>query len=230
MRTALGRIRQVQLDHWGQAGAWIACSPASIPAPGQYLIGRTLDDRDTVLGTPLFTAGLDDEGFLAAYPIPTTWDPGTSLELRGPLGRGLRMPDRALHLALVALGQTPARLLPFAAQALNRSETTVALFTDASLPWLPAALEVQPVQNVPEALAWADFLAVDIPLLSLTGLRHVLGLGAGDRLPCPGELLVETPMPCGGLADCSACAVPGRRGWKLACKDGPVFDINEIEW
>ena len=106
----------------------------------------------------------------------------------------------------------------------------MALFTDASLPWLPAALEVQPLQNIPEALAWADFLAIDIPLQSLAGLRHILGLGAGERLPCPGEVLIETPMPCGGLADCGACAVPGRRGWKLACKDGPVFDINEIEW
>jgi dihydroorotate dehydrogenase electron transfer subunit len=140
------------------------------------------------------------------------------------------MPERALHLALIALGKTPARLLPFAAQALNRSKTNVALFTDASLPWLPAALEVQRLQNIPEALAWADFLAIDIPLQSLADLRPTLGLGTGERPPCPGELLIETPMPCGGLAGCGACAVTSRRGWKLACKDGPVFGINEIEW
>ncbi len=230
MRTYQGIIRQVQLDHWGRAGAGIACPQAAIPAPGQYLLARAIDDREAVLGTALFTAGGDGDGFLAAPPIPSVWEPGTRLELRGPIGRGLRLPDHTRRLALLALGETPARLLPFAALALDRPETSVALFTDASLPWLPAALEVQPVQNVLEALAWADFLAVDIPLLSLTGLRRVLGLGAGDRLPCPGELLVETPMPCGGLADCGACAVPGRRGWKLACKDGPVFDINEIEW
>jgi Iron-sulfur cluster binding domain of dihydroorotate dehydrogenase B len=230
MRTYRGHVRQVQLDHWGQAEVWIACPPAAIPAPGQYLIGRAIDDVDAVLGTPLFTAGLDSDGFLAAPPLPSTWVPGTRLELRGPTGHGLRMPDRAFHLALIALGETPSRLLPFATQVLNRSETSVALFTDASLPWLPAALEVQSLQNIPEALAWADFLAIDIPLKSLADLRPVLGLGAGERLPCPGELLIETPMPCGALADCGACAVPGRRGWKLACKDGPVFDINEIEW
>jgi len=183
-----------------------------------------------VLGTPLFAAGLDGDGFLAAPPIPSTWDPGTHLALHGPSGHGLRMPERAFHLALIALGKTPARLLPFATQVLNRPGTTVALFTDASLPWLPAALEVQSLPNIPEALAWADFLAIDIPLKSLAGLRLLLGLGAGERLPCPGELLIETPMPCGGLADCGACAIPGRRGWKLACKDGPVFDINELEW
>lgn len=230
MRTYQGIVRQVQLDHWGQAGAWIACPGAAVPAPGQYLLAHAIDDREATLGTALFTAGRDGDGFLAAPPVPPVWEPGARLELRGPIGRSLRLPDHMRRLALLALGETPARLLPLAELALDRSETTVALFTDASLPWLPAALEVQPVQNVPEALAWADFLAVDIPLISLTGLRHVLRLGAGERLACPGEILIETPIPCGGLADCGACAVPNRGGWKLACKDGPVFDINEVEW
>jgi hypothetical protein len=35
-------------------------------------------------------------------------------------------------------------------------------------------------------------------------------------------------MPCAGLADCGVCAVELRRGWKLACKDGPVFDLRDI--
>jgi hypothetical protein len=233
VRIYPGHVRQVQLDPWGQAGAWIACLPAAIPAPGQYLLGRLIGDDEASLGTPLFAASQEADGFLAAPPIPSAWGPGASLELRGPIGRGLRLPDRARQLALIALGQTPARLLLFAEQVLNQPGTSVALFTDADLPWLPAALEVQPVQNISEALAglaWADFLAIDIPLASLSNLRPILGLGAGERLPCPGELLIETPMPCAGLADCGACAVPGRRGWKLACKDGPVFDINEIAW
>jgi NAD(P)H-flavin reductase len=37
-------------------------------------------------------------------------------------------------------------------------------------------------------------------------------------------------MPCSGLADCGVCAVPARRGYKLACKDGPVFDLDELDW
>jgi hypothetical protein len=35
-------------------------------------------------------------------------------------------------------------------------------------------------------------------------------------------------MPCAGLAACGVCAVQTRRGWKLACVDGPVFDLKEI--
>ena len=35
-------------------------------------------------------------------------------------------------------------------------------------------------------------------------------------------------MPCGGAAECGICAVPFGRGWKLACKDGPVFELNPL--
>ena len=233
MRNYQGFIREVQLDHWGQKGAWITCPRAAIPAPGQYLLGRAVEDREALLGTALFASDSNESGFLASPSIPATWEPGTQLELRGPTGRGWRLPEGARRIALIALGETPALLLPVAVQALNRKETTVALFTDASLPWLPAALESQPLQNAAEALtelAWADFLAIDIPLHSLTALRSVLGLRTGERLTCAGEMLIETPMPCGSMADCGACAVPSRGGWKLACKDGPVFDMDEIEW
>ncbi len=209
MRIYSGYVRQVQLDAWGGVGVWITCPPAAIPAPGQYVMGRLLEDDRAALGTPLFAASREAQGFLAAPPIPVEWGSGAPLELRGPAGRGLRLPDRALRLALLAAGQTPARLIPFAEQALSRPETSVALFTDAHLPWLPAALEVQPLQNIPEALGWADFLAIDIPLARLADLRRILGLGAGERLPCPGEALVEAPMPCAGAGGLRRLRRPG---------------------
>ena len=40
------------------------------------------------------------------------------------------------------------------------------------------------------------------------------------------QALVRTPMPCGALADCGVCTVRTSRGPKLACKDGPVFDLS----
>jgi NAD(P)H-flavin reductase len=42
--------------------------------------------------------------------------------------------------------------------------------------------------------------------------------------------LILAPMPCAGLAECGACAVPARSGWKLACLDGPVFDLRALDW
>jgi NAD(P)H-flavin reductase len=32
------------------------------------------------------------------------------------------------------------------------------------------------------------------------------------------------------MAECGACAVPSRHGYKLACSDGPVFPLHTLEW
>jgi hypothetical protein len=56
-----------------------------------------------------------------------------------------------------------------------------------------------------------------------TFARPSLASRAGDA-----QVLVVTPAPCGGLAECGVCAVTTRRGWKMACKDGPVFSLNEF--
>ena len=43
-----------------------------------------------------------------------------------------------------------------------------------------------------------------------------------------GEVLVVTPMPCGGRAQCGVCTVATAKGAKLACEEGPVFPLAEI--
>ena len=45
------------------------------------------------------------------------------------------------------------------------------------LPSLPASVEIHPLNSLPEVLAWADFLALDLPLHALADLRMVLGAG-----------------------------------------------------
>ncbi len=104
------------------------------------------------------------------------------------------------------------------------------LFTDLTLPLLPVALEVYPLASLKEALDWPDFIALDVPLTRMTELRELLGLSNGTGMPCPAQVLVTTPIPCAGMAQCGACAVPARRGWKLVCEDGPVFDLNSLKW
>jgi hypothetical protein len=91
-------------------------------------------------------------------------------------------------------------------------------------------IEAHPLAALPESLVWADLLAIDLPLARLPELHGCLGLGAREPLPCLMQVLVLADIPCGGLAECHVCAVPVGRGWKLACKDGPVFDLNELEW
>jgi hypothetical protein len=252
VRTYAARLTELhsvagELDR-SQVTAWIDCPPTAVPAPGQYLLAFSPAEPLTALGTALFRgeafSSLEPagRGFLAAPPFPTTWAPGVPLVVRGPLGHGFNLTGQ--RLALAALGETAVRLLPLAQQALQRGDA-VTLFTDAPLPALPASIEIYPLESLPDATGWADCLGIDLPLEALPQLRGRLGLNKGVRLMCPAQALVYTPMPCGGLAECGACAVPApsaRRGavpggraagwlrYWLACQDGPVFDLNELEW
>jgi hypothetical protein len=38
--------------------------------------------------------------------------------------------------------------------------------------------------------------------------------------------LITVPMPCGGMGDCGVCNVMTKKGPRLVCKDGPVFDLK----
>lgn len=227
MEILEGSVSEIRLEY-GQRLAWINCPPGLIPAPGRYVVAWAPDDVDAPLGTALFAQEAGAAGFLAAPPVPHIWEPGTRLELRGPIGRGFHVPEMARRLALAALGDTAGRLLPLVFEALAH-QVAVALFTDLSLPPLPSAVEISPLHAVPEALGWADFLALDLPLDAVSHLQQVLGLPADVRnLPCPSQTLVRAEMPCNGLATCGACAIILRRGWKLTCQDGPVFDTEML--
>jgi len=226
MRVHTGEVTEIQLDSAGNLAAWISCPPQAIPAPGQYV---TTIGGDSVLPAPLFLAKRSHNGFLTAPPVAPYWTPGTRLQLRGPLGKGFQIPAYAHRLAFVAMGGTSARLMPLTHQALQ-DDRSVALFTDAPLPPIPLALEAHPLSALPEFISWADFLAFDLPMQALPRLRETIGLSPQGYLPCQGQALVLAPMPCGALADCGVCALQVRGNWKLACKEGPVFNLNDLDW
>ncbi len=231
MRTSGGQVTEIWLEG-GEIAGQIACPVALCPAPGQYLLAHAIEGEAAPLASALFPAGYAPGGFLTAPGLPAAWLPGTQLALRGRLGNGFHLPAGARRVAAACLSPTPARLRPVVAQALEAG-CAVTLYADSAAigaareSW-PAALEVYPVEELPGALAWADFLAIDVPLGMVSAIRPALN--APDRLPCPAQVLVWAPFPCGGIADCGVCSVRGRHGWKLACKDGPVFDLADLDW
>lgn len=224
-RQYSAQVKEIISDASGQFCALVACPPQAVPPPGCYTLASS---PDAVIGTPLFLMQEHREGFTAAPPVPADWEPGTRLALRGPLGKGFSLPANTRRLALATLGETVSRLQPLAMIALHQ-RVAVSLFSDARLPVLPSELEAGPLAALAEALAWADFLAIDLSLAELSALKDMLGVASLSGLNCAGQALILAPMPCAGLADCGVCALPTRRGWRLACKDGPVFRIDELE-
>jgi len=231
-----GKISLIQMEPNGERAAQLDCNAKLIPSPGQYLQAHNLDDPDSALGWSLFPVGIptkmsaaENSGRFNLAPIPKSWHPGSTLELRGPLGYGFDLPSVS-RLALIALGESASRLLPLVRPALN-NKADIVFFSAVPLPTLPPAIEIQPLKALPEALSWADFLALDLSAAQLPSLRKTLGIEPHDPLPGPGQALITIPMPCAGIGECGICAVPLRRkGYALACKDGPVFNLNQLDW
>jgi dihydroorotate dehydrogenase electron transfer subunit len=224
-----GRVSEIRLGTWRHIEACISCPDGIIPSAGQYLLASDLDDLDAVLGNPIYAIEKSKQGFWAAPLFPSVWGPGTNLDLVGPLGHGFDLPHNIQRLGVVALGETVSRLMPLVHQTAQ-AHGAMTLFTDLTLTILPAALEAYPLASLKESLDWPDFMALDVPMERLSELRATLGLSDRDWLPCPAQVLVTTSIPCAGMARCGACAVPARGGWKLACEDGPVFDLNLLKW
>jgi hypothetical protein len=219
MQIHQGRVAELKL-HLGEVCAVIACPSELIPAAGQYLLAA---QPGAIQASPLFLVGSARQGFLAAPPFPKSWGPGTELALYGPLGRGFRTSGDMQRMALIALGGTKARLMPLV-DASRDGNYSVTLFGEAPFTDLPPDLEAYPLHDVGDALSWADFFAVDLPLERLESLAGHFTDAPGGR----GQVLVHASMPCGGLADCGVCAVKVKKSWNLVCKDGPVFDLQDI--
>ena len=224
-----GRLSELLLEPYQNATARLVCAPEAAPKPGQYLQAFDPQDEEQAVATSLFAAGaidkLDGEASLPILaPLPESWQPGTQLQLRGPLGRGFELPRRAQRVALSALGGSPGRLLPLVSPAL-RQRAEVVLCCDTPVRELPIAVEVQGLDGLQEALRWADYVALDVPLEEMEQLAGLL-----SRVPrqVKGQVLVFSPMPCGGLAQCGVCTVTAKKGAWLACENGPVFELSQL--
>ncbi len=236
MQAHTGTIQSIQRDAYGDRAARIISQGRHDPTPGRYTLAVHPGQPAEVLGQPLYPVGLADplhhpDNHLLG-PIPPSWSPGDDLLLHPPSGRGFHLPPEVRRLALAAFGSTPARLLPLLQPALQAGADIVLFTHTPALDTnLPVDVEIQSLRNLPQALPWAAFLAIDIPLGELAGLRTAMNLSPHERLPCPAQALVWTAMPCSAIGNCGACAVPTRRNrYELACQAGPVFDLHALRW
>lgn len=216
---AEARVLELFLDEHS-ASARLECPPALVPAPGQYVLAHS-PTADDPLAIPLFSAGDCADGFLTASRLPRNWHPGTRLRLRGPLGNGFTLPVLSRRVALVVFHASPAYLLGLIPVSLAQG-ASVALVCDSPPGDLPADVEIHPMAALMDICAWADTLALVTSRPFLPELEKHL------QLPRLAQALILSPMPCGGLAECGVCTIETKRGNKLVCEDGPVFDLADL--
>ena len=58
-------------------------------------------------------------------------------------------------------------------------------------------------------------------------LEEIAKIAAANKIESYGSF--EEHMAC-GMGNCYGCVVKTKKGYKRICKDGPVFDLGEIEW
>lgn len=225
MHTGKGQVVELILEN-GLRYARISCPADLVPLPGQYLLAGVASSLNP-LPVSLFSTESALQSFITSEQIPDAWTPGTEISLRGPLGRGFVLPLTARKVALVPFDASPPHLQCLIAPAL-RQGAGVVLVSDSGGESLHDDVEVQPFSALDEVLAWADYVAFDVLRENLHGLRERIGGGRQFSVKGDAQVLVSTPVPCGGVADCGVCAVKLRSGWKMICKDGPVFDLKEI--
>ena len=224
MHTGKGQVVELILKETLRH-ARISCPANLVPAPGQFLLSS--DESNSPLPVPIFYTDSSPQGFIAAAPLPESWTPGQEIYLRGPLGRGFMLPLFARRVALVAFDDSPTRLHGLIQPALSQ-DAAVVLVSDSRLESLPDEVEVQPISTLSEIIEWADYVAFDLARENLPKLRDRFFNGIRTKVLFEAQILIRTPVPCGSIAECGVCAVAVKSSWKMACKDGPVFDWKEL--
>jgi dihydroorotate dehydrogenase electron transfer subunit len=168
---------------------------------------------------------------------------GAEVDILGPLGRGwvIRPTVRAL-LLLAEDAYIPA--LTLLAQVALEQELSVTLVSQSRSEQevyppalLPPEVEYHIVSNSGRAalheellnvvgsyLNWADALYCAVSAETLVALYARFGRVRSRQF---GQGVLLHPLVCGSGA-CLACSVETSKGQKLVCRDGPVFDLQEI--
>ena len=169
---------------------------------------------------------------------------GDRLDVLGPLGRGFRM-DREGRYLLVGGGIGVPPMLGCAKWTAGRS-TAVLGFRSADRAMLSEDFQ----KSCKEIFLCSDDGSIgrhgfvdaqvrdilekdkDFTAVLACGpkpmLKNVAAVAAGFGVPC--QVSMEERMAC-GVGACLGCAIQMADGtMKHVCKDGPVFDAEEVEW
>lgn len=198
---------------------------------GQYFLASSTEILEAA-PLVLFPIAKEDRKLKISLPFPDQWLTGMPLMIRGPLGKGFTLPVAARRIALVHFGisaQHGSVFAPLIESGLNAGGEVV--FYGDTLPInLPTAVEVLPLNQVADTWKWADYMAAEIEQSQLDILLQLLMQKTESRLPDQSEVLIHTPLICGGAAECGLCSVKTQKGYRLACKDGPVFSLDDLEF
>jgi len=217
--------------------------------PGQFVEVKVSDRGSPLLRRPLSIHRVSGQTFEILYEVvgPGTKllaqrKKGEKLNVLGPLGKGFTIESDILILVAGGLGIAPLRFLAENAvrqgkkvQALLGAGTKECVLCEADL--LPISENVKVTTDdgsygqkglVTELLE--SILCSPCSIYACgprAMLSEVARIAKENEIAC--QVSLEAYMAC-GIGACLGCAVETLNGYKMACKDGPVFNAEEIKW
>lgn len=170
-------------------------------------------------------------------PLASLWHSGHTLDLLGPVGRALEFDPNARHVLLIGEGTRVAALFPMAQQAIQENRAVVLFSRPDSrgdvfpAHLLPPEIEYHTGGDLPcaELITWADAIVANGREQLYSELKDGIRAARYRLERGLARVLFDEPIPCGTGA-CYACAVKTARGVRLACIDGPAFDLMDWGW
>ena len=164
---------------------------------------------------------------------------GDIIDILGPLGNGFEIKSRDLLLVAGGIGIAP--LVALAERGLAEgSQVTLLLGAPTKTQLYPSHLlpvEVKPFSSTEDGSAGRKGLVTDLLAdfaaeagqifacgpISMYNVMARQGALQGKSV----QVSMEVRMGC-GFGACYGCALETKRGLRLVCKDGPIFELGEL--
>jgi len=228
---------------------WLKCSDvASEAKPGQFVMVNC--GEECLLPRPFSIHQVNDDGIALFYAVlvdgkGTNWlsrrQAGDTVELFGPLGNGFSIKPGSNNLLLVAGGNGIAPLYFLAQEASQRKYSVTLLYGTADRKRYSVSPQIKLVSAtedgtvghrgkvidlLPEYIDWADQIFACGPTAMYRDMADKYLSFLKNK---PVQISLEVRMGC-GLGVCYGCTIKTKSGLKQVCKDGPIFDLDEILW
>lgn len=223
---------------------------------GQFVTIRCNDATSPLLRRPFSFHMINGSSFGVLYEvlgigtrILASKKSGEKIDILGPLGNGFTVPKKSSIFILVAGGMGVAPLVALAEELVKGKGRQIhAIIGARNKKRLLCErdfkeLGIKPVVTTDDGSYGKKALATEAldSLLSKAGatlptvfacgpepmLKGVAHIARKRGLECYASL--EENIAC-GVGACLGCTLKTKSGYKLVCKDGPVFNLNEIIW
>jgi len=224
---------------------------AKIAQPGQFVMVRCGDSHDPLLRRPFSIHRVADAGQIALlFNIVgqgTDWlaqcQEGDFLDLLGPLGKGFSLQSASRRFLLIAGGIGIAPLFFLAEKALSQGGSiTLLMGADSASLLYPRSLLPRSINFVTATEDGSegrrgvvteligDFIDQIDQLFACGPTSMYQSIADQPYLKGkPVQVSLEVMMGC-GLGACYGCTIKTGLGLQQVCRDGPVFELDDILW